>query len=112
MSDFETRARAAADAVRRQLAELPTHQEEGLRRAQRPPTRTVGRLAVAAAVLVGAVAIGVPMLGGGVTLGGDGVATGGAGGAGAGGTGGAGAGDDGALITTPSRPKRVAGVSE
>ena len=96
MSDFETRARAAADAVRRQLAELPTHQEEGLRRAQRPPTRTVGRLAVAAAVLVGAVAIGVPMLGGGVTLGGDGVATGGAGGAGAGGTGGAGAGDDGA----------------
>ena len=77
MSDFETRARHAADAVRRQIAELPTHHDEGIRRAQRPPSRGPLRLAVAASILVGAVAIGVPMLRAGFVTGGDSAASGG-----------------------------------
>ena len=91
MSDFETRARHAADAVRRQIAELPTHHDEGIRRAHRPPSRGPLRLAVAASILVGAVAIGVPMLRAGFVTGGDsaasggGVTSGGAGGASGGG---------------------------
>ena len=68
MSDFETRARHAADAVRRQIAELPTYDDEGIRRAQRPPSRGPLRLAVAASILIGAVAIGVPVLRAGIVL--------------------------------------------
>ncbi|HEY5784978.1 MAG TPA: beta-propeller domain-containing protein, partial [Microlunatus sp.] len=86
MSDFETRAQHAADAVRRQIAELPTHHDEGIRRAQRPPSRGPLRLAVAASILVGAVAIGVPVLRAGIVTGGDSAASGGgitSGGAGA-----------------------------
>ena len=91
MSDFEDRAHHAADAVRRQIAELPTHHDEGIRRAQRPPSRGLLRLAVAASILIGVVAIGVPVLragviggetaasGGGVTSGGAGSASGGEG---------------------------------
>ncbi|HEY5980380.1 MAG TPA: beta-propeller domain-containing protein [Microlunatus sp.] len=85
MSDFETRARAAAEAVRRQIADQPVDHEEGIRRAQRAPAHVAGRLAVAAAVLIGAVAVGVPMVGGGITFGGDSTATGGSGAAAGGG---------------------------
>ncbi len=79
MSDFETRARNAAEAVRRQIADLPVHHDEGIRRAQRSPARFAAHTAVAAAVLIGAVAIGVPMLRGGITYGGDSAASGGGG---------------------------------
>ncbi len=37
MSDFDSRARKAADAVRRQIAENTAHHEMGIRRAQRSP---------------------------------------------------------------------------
>lgn len=79
MSDFETRARHAADAVRRQITELPTDDDAGIRRAQRPPSRSPLRLAVAASILVGAVAIGVPVLRAGIVTGGDSAASGGGG---------------------------------
>jgi len=72
--------------LRRQIAELPTHHDEGIRRAQRPPSRGPLRLAVAASILVGAVAIGVPVLRAGILTGGDSAASGGgvtSGGAGA-----------------------------
>ena len=71
MSDFETRARKAAEAVRRQIAENPVHHDEGIRRAQRSPARFAVPTAVAAAVLIGAVAIGVPCSAAG-SYGGDG----------------------------------------
>ena len=77
MSDFETRARHAADAVQRQIAELPTYEDDGIRRAQRPPSRGPLRLAVAASILIGAVAIGVPVLRAGLVTGGDSAASGG-----------------------------------
>ena len=64
MSDFEARARKAADAVRRQIDEIPAHHEEGIRRAQRSPARFAIPAAVAAAVLIVAVAIGIPRIGG------------------------------------------------
>jgi uncharacterized secreted protein with C-terminal beta-propeller domain len=79
MSDFETRARHAADAVRRQIAELPTQPEDGIRRAQRRPTRVAVRTAVAASILIGAVAVGVPVLRAGTTFGGGSAASGGGG---------------------------------
>ena len=79
MSDFEARARKAADAVRRQIDELPAHHDEGIRRAQRSPARFAIPTAVAAAVLIGAVAIGIPRIGGGITSGAEGAASGGAG---------------------------------
>lgn len=82
MSDFETRARAAADAVRRQIAELPARDDDGIRRAKRPPSRVAARTAVAAAVLIGAVAVGVPLVNSGTTTGSDSTATGGNGAAG------------------------------
>jgi uncharacterized secreted protein with C-terminal beta-propeller domain len=103
MSDFETRARHAAEAVRRQVAELPTHHDEGLRRAQRPPARGALRLAVAASILIGAVAIGVPVVRGGLATGGDSAASGG--GVTSGGEGAASSGDGAAFaLTGPLRP--------
>ena len=39
MSDFDSRARKAADAVRRQIVENPAHHETGIRRARRSPAR-------------------------------------------------------------------------
>jgi uncharacterized secreted protein with C-terminal beta-propeller domain len=103
MSDFETRARHAAEAVRRQVAELPAHHDEGLRRAQRPPARGALRLAVAASILIGAVAIGVPVVRGGLATGGDSAASGG--GVTSGGEGAASSGDGAAFaLTGPLRP--------
>jgi uncharacterized secreted protein with C-terminal beta-propeller domain len=103
MSDFETRARHAAEAVRRQVAELPAHHDEGLRRAQRPPARGALRLAVAASILIGAVAIGVPVVRGGLATGGDSAASGG--GVTSGGEGAASGGDGAAFaLTGPLRP--------
>jgi uncharacterized secreted protein with C-terminal beta-propeller domain len=61
MSDFDTRARKAADAVRQQIAESTPHPEKGIRRAQRAPGRVAipGAIA-AAAVLIAAVAVTLP----------------------------------------------------
>jgi hypothetical protein len=91
MSDFETRAREAAAAVRQQIAALPDRHEQGIRRAQQPPARVAGRVAVAAAVLIGAVAIGVPVLRTGVTTGAESTSGGGAAAGGAAPAGGGGA---------------------
>ena len=49
MSDFDSRARKAADAVRQQIAENTPHPEKGIRRAQRSPARVAIPSAVAAA---------------------------------------------------------------
>ena len=76
MSDFEARARKAADAVRRRIDEIPAHHDEGIRRAQRSPARFAIPTAVAAAVLIGAVAIGTARVGGGTTSGAEGAAAG------------------------------------
>ena len=61
MSDFDARARKAADAVRQQIAESTPHPEKGIRRAQRSPGRVAipGAIA-AAAVLIAAVAVTLP----------------------------------------------------
>ncbi len=91
MSDFETRAREAAAAVRQQIAALPDRHEQGIRRSQRPPARVAGRVAVAAAVLIGAVAIGVPVVRTGVTTGAESASGGGAAAGGAAPAGGGGA---------------------
>ena len=73
MSDFDFRARKAADAVRRQIAENSVHHELGIRSGQRSPARVAIPSAVAAAVLIGGVGIGLS--GGGETpLGGSGAA--------------------------------------
>jgi uncharacterized secreted protein with C-terminal beta-propeller domain len=65
MSDFEARARKAADAVRRQISENSTDPEKGIRRAQRSPGRVAIPTAVAAAaVLIAGVAIALPRGGG------------------------------------------------
>jgi uncharacterized secreted protein with C-terminal beta-propeller domain len=66
MSDFESRARKAADAVRRQIDEHTSDPEKGIRRVQRSP---VARVAIpsavaAAAVLIAGVAIALPRGGG------------------------------------------------
>ena len=61
MSDFDSRARKAADAVRQQIAESTPHHEKGIRRAQRSPGRVAIPSAVAAAaVLIAGVAIALP----------------------------------------------------
>ena len=61
MSDFESRARKAADAVRRQIGETTFDPEKGIRRAQRSPGRVAIPSAVAAAaVLIAGVAITLP----------------------------------------------------
>ena len=72
MSDFEFRARKAADSVRRQIVDNTAHHEMGIRRARRSPARVAIPSVVAMAVLVGAVMIGLP--GGGTRLGGGGAA--------------------------------------
>ena len=65
MSDFESRARRAADAVRRQITENRSDPEKGIRRAQRSPGRVAIPSAVAAAaVLIAGVAIALPRGGG------------------------------------------------
>jgi uncharacterized secreted protein with C-terminal beta-propeller domain len=76
VSDFESRARKAADSVRRQIDETSFDPAKGIRRAQRSP----GRLAIpgaiaAAAVLIAGVAITLPRgSGDGPTSGGQGAA--------------------------------------
>ena len=65
MSDFDSRARKAADAVRHQIADNTFHPEKGIRRAQRSPARVASPSAVAAAVLVAGVAVALPRIGGG-----------------------------------------------
>jgi uncharacterized secreted protein with C-terminal beta-propeller domain len=61
MSDFDSRARKAADAVRQQFAESTPHLENGIRRAQRSPSRVAIPSAVAAAaVLIAGVAVALP----------------------------------------------------
>ena len=70
MSDFDSRARKAADAVRQQIADDPSNPEKGIRRAQRSPGRVAIPSAVAAAVLVAVVAVALPRGGdGGTSLG-------------------------------------------
>jgi uncharacterized secreted protein with C-terminal beta-propeller domain len=72
MSDFDSRARKAADAVRRQIAESTSHPEKGIRRAQRSPARAAIPGAIAAAVvLIVAVAVALPRGGDGTPSGGD-----------------------------------------
>jgi uncharacterized secreted protein with C-terminal beta-propeller domain len=62
VSDFDFRARKAADAVRQQIAENNFHSEKGIRRAQRSPARAaLIPSAIAAAVfLIAGVVIAVP----------------------------------------------------
>ncbi|MFT4164658.1 MAG: beta-propeller domain-containing protein [Microlunatus sp.] len=62
MTEFDDRARAAADAVRRRMAELPIDHEAGLRRVRRSPARVALPALVAAAVLITAVAVGLPRI--------------------------------------------------
>jgi len=59
VSDFDSRARKAADAVRQQIAENASDSEKGIRRAQRSPARVAIPSAVAAAValIVGVVVV-------------------------------------------------------
>lgn len=72
MSDFESRARKAAGAVRHQIAENAPDHERGIRRAQRSPARAAIATAVAAAVLISVLGVGLPRTGGsGTTSGGD-----------------------------------------
>ena len=76
MSDFDSRARKAAGAVRQQIAEHTTHAEKGIRRAQRSSARVAIPVAVAAAlVLIAGVAVALPRGGDGrATSGTDGTA--------------------------------------
>ena len=74
MSDFDSRARKAADAVRQQIVENPAQHETGIRRARRSPARVAIPSGVAAAVLIGAVMVGLPNGGGGTGSGGGGAA--------------------------------------
>ena len=61
MSDFDSRARKAADSVRQQIAEYRPDTEKGIRRAQRSPARVAIPTAVAAAaVLIVGVAVAFP----------------------------------------------------
>jgi uncharacterized secreted protein with C-terminal beta-propeller domain len=61
MSDFDSRARKAADSVRQQIAGNPLHDEKGIRRAQQSRARTIVPSAVAAAaVLIVGVAVALP----------------------------------------------------
>jgi uncharacterized secreted protein with C-terminal beta-propeller domain len=59
VSDFDSRARKAADAVRQQITENASDSERGIRRAQRSPARVAIPSAVAAAValIVGVVVV-------------------------------------------------------
>jgi uncharacterized secreted protein with C-terminal beta-propeller domain len=68
MSDFEFRARKAADAVRQQIDEYPSDPDKGLRRAQRSPARVAIPSAVAAAIaLIVGIAVALPHGGGDAT---------------------------------------------
>ena len=68
MSDFDSRARKAAEAVRRQIAEGTPDLENRIRRAQRSPARVAIPSAVAAAaVLIAGVAVALPRGGDGGT---------------------------------------------
>jgi uncharacterized secreted protein with C-terminal beta-propeller domain len=69
VSDFDSRARKAADAVRQQIADNPSNPDKGIRRAQRSPGRVAIPSAVAAAVLIAFVVVALPLGGGGATLG-------------------------------------------
>jgi uncharacterized secreted protein with C-terminal beta-propeller domain len=60
VSDFNSRARKAADAVREQIADNPSDPEKGIRRAQRSPARIAIPSAVAAAVLIAGVVVALP----------------------------------------------------
>jgi uncharacterized secreted protein with C-terminal beta-propeller domain len=60
MSDFDSRARKAANAVRQQIGESTFHPETGIRRSQRSPGRVAIPSAVAAAVLIVGVAVALP----------------------------------------------------
>ena len=68
MSDFDSRARKAADAVRQQIAENASDSEKGIRRAQQSPARVAipGAVAAAVALIVG-VAVVLPHGGDGGT---------------------------------------------
>ena len=61
MSDFDSRARKAADSVRQQLAKSTFQPEKGIQRAQRSPGRVAipGAVAAAAVLIVG-VAVALP----------------------------------------------------
>jgi uncharacterized secreted protein with C-terminal beta-propeller domain len=76
VSDFDSRARKAADAVRQQIAENTSDSEKGIRRAQRSPARVAIPSAVAAAVaLIVGVVVVLPHGGGeGTSLAGPGAA--------------------------------------
>ena len=75
MSDFDSRARKAADAVRQQFAENTPHLEKGIRRAQRSPARVAIPSAVAAAaVIIAGVAVTLPRSGDGGTASAEGAA--------------------------------------
>jgi uncharacterized secreted protein with C-terminal beta-propeller domain len=75
MSDFDSRARKAADAVRQQFAENTPHLEKGIRRAQRSSARVAIPSAVAAAaVLIAGVAVALPRGGNGGTASAEGAA--------------------------------------
>ena len=75
MSDFDSRARKAADAVRQQFADNTPHLEKGIRRAQRSPARVAIPSAVAAAaVLIAGVAVALPRGGDGGTASAEGAA--------------------------------------
>jgi uncharacterized secreted protein with C-terminal beta-propeller domain len=63
MSDFESRARKAADAVRHQIAESTYQPDKGIRRAQRSPARVAIPSAVAVVALIAGVMVGVPRIG-------------------------------------------------
>jgi uncharacterized secreted protein with C-terminal beta-propeller domain len=69
MSDFDSRARKAADAVRQQIAASTPGVEKGIRRAQRSPAARVAipSAVAAAAVLIAGVAVALPRSGNGGT---------------------------------------------
>ena len=69
MSDFDSRARKAADAVRRKIAESTPDLEKRIRRSQRSPAARVAipSAVAAAAVLIAGVAVALPRGGSGGT---------------------------------------------
>jgi uncharacterized secreted protein with C-terminal beta-propeller domain len=74
VSDFDSRARKAADAVRDQIADNSSDHEKGIQRAQRSPGRVAIPSAVAAAaVLIAGLVVALPRVGdGGALSGGEG----------------------------------------
>jgi hypothetical protein len=60
MSDFDSRARKAADSVRQQIAGNTSHSEKGIRRAQRSAARVAIPSAVAALALIAGVMVALP----------------------------------------------------